>query len=87
MIYKYILEERDINVLQLHEYFTILKVARQNDQICVWVKCNPRRKLIPITFRIFGTGNPMPEDEFLIYLDTVIMDYFVWHVFLKDKGE
>ena len=82
-IYKYILEERDTNVIQMPELATILKVERQQDQICMWAEVDTTRPLTPYIFRIFGTGNSRPEDEMMTYLNTVIMDYFVWHVYLK----
>ena len=83
VIYKYILEERDTNVIHIPELATILKVERQQDQICMWVEVDTTRPLTPYTLRIFGTGISLPEDEMLTYLNTVIMDYFVWHVYLK----
>jgi len=82
-IYKYILEEHDTNVIQMPELATILKVERQQDQICMWAEVDTTRPLTPYTFRIFGTGNSHPEDEMMTYLNTVIMGYFVWHVYLK----
>ena len=83
VIYKYILKEQDVNVILMPEYATILKVDRQQDQLCLWAEVDTERSRIPYTIRIFGTGNTLPEDEMLTYLDTVVMDYFVWHVYLK----
>ncbi len=83
-IYKYEIEERDVVVLQLPEHASILKVARQGDKIYAWVGGNIKNKIVPQTLRIFGTGHPIPTDERLLYLDTVIMSQFVWHIFLKN---
>ncbi len=84
-IYKHEIEVHDTFVLQIPMYGHILKVAKQGDKICVWVKGDTQRESVPITLRIFGTGHPLPiEEENLTYLDTVVMGYFVWHVFIKD---
>ncbi len=83
VIYKHIIDIQDTVVLDVPQYSTILKVARQGDQVCAWVQGNTQRPTTQVTLRIFGTGNPMPEDEGLTFLNTVIMDYYVWHIFLK----
>lgn len=83
VIYKHIIDIKDTVRLEIPQYATILKVARQGDQVCVWVQGNTQRPNTHIELRIFGTGHPMPEDEGLTYIDTVVMDYYVWHIFLK----
>lgn len=84
-IYKYEIKVQDTFVLQIPMYGHILKVARQGGSIYAWVKGDTQRENVPITLRIFGTGHPLPiEEENLTYLDTVIMEHFVWHIFIKD---
>jgi hypothetical protein len=69
----------------------ILKVDKQNDNLCVWYVTHmmkgtytgPTQK---IKFLIFGTGHPVRLDE-RFYLDTVVMNNgFVWHVYMI-RGE
>ncbi len=83
-IYKYILKVRDENVIHIPEGAEILKVGRQQDILCVWMLCDIDMPQKPHKFRIFGTGAEVPDGENLTYLDTVVMDYFVWHVYLED---
>ncbi len=82
-IYKYVLKEIDTQSIDLHQFSTILKVDKQGDQLCMWVEGNTQRPLVPHTFRIFGTGHDILEDEHLTFLNTVVMRHFVWHIYLK----
>ena len=82
MIRKYFLPTTDTSTLYFPEYGKILKVGEQNGELYVWVM-GTRQTLVPHTFRIFGTGHTLPEDEDLTHLDTVFVKPFVWHIFLK----
>jgi hypothetical protein len=44
----------------------------------------PYKPDIDYTIRIFGTGHPIPERDALVYIDTVQIAPFVWHIFLEE---
>jgi len=83
IIYKYVLKLEDEQIIKIPKYSDIIKVDHQQEQICMWVDGRSDVDLHPVKIRIIGTGRPIPEHEDLNYLDTVIMDYFVWHVYIK----
>ena len=84
VVYKYELEITDTQEVRLYEFYTILKIAEQGGKLFMWVEVNPRRDFSYATIRIFGTGHPLDYDKPLTHLETVLMDYFVWHVYFQD---
>lgn len=64
----------------------ILAVAFQGEQLCVWAMVEPENNRKPYTFRIFGTGNRLPEQPWGTYLCTLQHPgmHFIWHVFHGD---
>jgi hypothetical protein len=53
-------------------------------QLCVWAIVETTAESKPVHIRIVGTGNPMPEVP-MLFIDTVVMGSFVWHVFEEIK--
>lgn len=85
IIYKYELEIKQAQVINIKGYSKILKVAEQNERLFIWVSIDPESELIfTSTILIFGTGIEINEtqSERCKYLDTVLMSSgLVWHVF------
>lgn len=50
-----------------------------NGQLCVWMQVDPEAGYRAITFYIVGTGHPIPIET--VYLGSVVMGAYVWHVF------
>jgi hypothetical protein len=83
LIHKQKLQLVDRQVIELPADSEVLSVANQNGVICIWYKFDRvfLNDTVERTVDIVGTGNPMPEyvGEFI---GTVLMDQFVWHVFV-----
>ncbi len=84
-VFKTKLEITDEQKVQMQKGSSILKVARQGDDICVWYLCDPERELQDETFYVVGTGNQLPDTFPGAYIDSVIIPPFVWHVFFKRR--
>ena len=85
-IYKQTLIISDIQILYLPVDMKVLSVKNQNDNICFWyeVDMDAMEETKAYEFYIVGTGNPMPDNiEECKFLDTVIIDPFVWHVYMR----
>ena len=65
----------------------ILKIAKQDNGIFMWVLVDPKNEHYEYRFSIFGTGWQLPdtiESEYE-YLDTIVMDSgLVWHIFERE---
>jgi hypothetical protein len=85
-IYKYPLVITGSQEVLLPKGASVLSVGVQHDTICIWALVDPTEPFEPQHLRIFGTGQPIPEDpdELLLFLGTVLTGggRFVWHVFL-----
>ena len=86
-IYKYELKITDVQEVLLPINSKILSIKEQNGLIQLWAFINPSETNFEKNrIYIFGTGNPIPENyEDLIYIDTVIQEQFVWHVFKEEE--
>ena len=80
VIWKYILEIRDVQTLLIPRKAEGLSVQIQRGHICLWVKVNPNAPTEERTFIIRGTGHPLPEGK-LSHIGSVQQHDFVWHVF------
>jgi len=83
IIYKYELKILGFQVLEMPEGSQVLSVGNQRGKVCLWAMVDPAAPVSLRAFEVFGTGNPMPDDEILgrKFIGTVIVDPFVWHVF------
>lgn len=91
IIYKYPLEIKDEQEIVLSERHQILSVGNQNGVLTLWALVDPTAvQKTKVKIRIFGTGMgidvPWEEDIVFLhrlnFLGTVIIDPFVWHVFV-----
>lgn len=86
VIWKYQLKITDQQTIEIPCEHKILSVAQQNGILCMWVEVNPDAYLSEVDIVICGTGNPIPHIEGynLIFVGTVVMNPFVWHVFKRE---
>lgn len=85
-IWKYELEIADRQEVYIPQGAEILAVDNHKGGLCVWALVDKDSTIQePIAFRIVGTGNPF-EDTGLKYLDSVVIDPFVWHVFVEEDS-
>lgn len=82
-IYKYKLEITDKQTVALPADADILSVDAQLGELCLWAVVVPNNFTIERRIEIFGTGADIPTGLGIsrIYLGTVVMPPFVWHVF------
>lgn len=80
-IFKYPLDVTDEQTVNLPFGAKVVHVGMQNDKMYLWAEVDPKSKDdTPVTFRIFGTGHPMPEAN-IQHVGTVFDGPFVWHVY------
>lgn len=85
-IYKYPIAMTDEQTIPLPAGARILSAQVQRGQICLWASVDREEKRIePRTFRIIGTGHPVPDLGELAYIATVQFDggALIFHVFEK----
>ena len=80
-IYKY--EILTDGKLMLPNGAIVRKVAAKGESICLWAEVDPDRSTLERFFEVFGTGHEMPEGMGIdrVYIDTVLMGPFVFHVY------
>ena len=55
-----------------------------NNKPCIWMVVDPEREGKAMTFSIIGTGHDAPTKTTSIYLDTITVGQFVWHIFFEN---
>ncbi len=82
-IWKFPIQIKDIQILNLPLGAEILSIQVQDDQPCLWAEVDSSNDTEPRRFEIFGTGNPMQEDMGIgrKYLASIQMPPFVWHLY------
>ena len=79
-VYKYPLDITDEQTVWLPKDAEILKIADQQDRLCLWALVEKDAPTYQKIIRVHGTGHNV-ADEGLKHLDTVLMGSLVWHVF------
>jgi hypothetical protein len=87
VIHKYELFVVDKQRVYMFEDAKILCVQVQNGEPYIWAQGDPGLPLVPKIFRIFGTGRVIINNEFLVYVGTIQVGRFVWHVYEDTKYE
>ena len=93
-IWKFPLQERDVQRLRMPEGARLLYVDAQDPGgpypqlwLTLWAQVDPSKPTVERLIAIVGTGDPTPDadDPSAIYVGSAICGAFVWHVF--DGGE
>ena len=79
-IFKYELKITEQQVVFLPDQAEIISVDNQDGTLCLWAIVGTNSRKVDRHIEIVGTGSPMPNVE-RIFLGTVLMPPFVWHVF------
>lgn len=82
-IYKYKLDIRDRQLIEMPDGAEFLRVEMQGNDLCLWALVDPKEDLYHHEIGICGTGHPCPY-EVSNYIGTVFDNEFVWHVFDMD---
>lgn len=52
----------------------IISAQSQNNDLCIWAKCDPQYSSVERHFRCVGTGREFPDKENLEFIATVQFD-------------
>jgi hypothetical protein len=88
-IYRYPLEVVDLQSIPLPKGADILRADYQEwrDEASVWAIVDPEEtEVVPVKFRMAGTGHELPEDENRIYIGSFHINHLqlMFHVFFID---
>lgn len=83
VIWKYELEIKDLQHVDMPYGAKILSVANQNGNLCMWASVDPSAEKMWRFVEIIGTGHLIPTDlnGERIFIGTVVIGSLVWHVF------
>ena len=84
-IYKYTFGVQDELLATMPTGAIIRHIGTQDGCIVIWAEVNPGNVVEVREFHVSGTGYAIPEytDAALIYIGTVMIDVFVWHIYEK----
>ncbi len=82
-IYKYVLEIKGEQELNLPADWRFLSIQLQGDAICMWAIVNEELEKVPRKIYCYGTGHDVGFAANKKYLGTVQQNSFVWHFFCK----
>jgi len=88
VIYKYEIPlpgDDGLSIVELPCIRRLLHVAAQGNRLFVWALVDPQARMLPVTFKVVGTGHPF-DDRHFVYMGTALMNAgtLVWHVFCAD---
>jgi hypothetical protein len=81
-IWKSVLRTTDSQQIMIPDGSEMLCAREQNEEICVWYRCDPYAMLAPRDIAVIGTGNPSPGDDWR-YIGTASLlgGRLMFHVF------
>jgi hypothetical protein len=82
-IWKFEIELVEDQELHVPGILRPLSVQMQGETLCLWGVVEPGKPNVVRHVRVVGTGHPFPDETECEHIDTVQVDGFVWHVFLK----
>lgn len=85
VVWKEVLKVADVQELTVPAGTEFLCAHEQNEQICVWFRCDPSQSVETRKVAIVGTGNPAPDDGRYIGSAFLQGGRFVFHVFVWPK--
>lgn len=82
-IFKYQLETKDIQQVEMPQGAEILCIQTQNETPCIWALVEPNATVTKRAFEIFGTGHNVHENANRKYIGTYQLQggKFVFHCF------
>lgn len=85
VIYKYELDISEVNLIVMPAGAVILTAKILDGEPYIWASVNTENLMISRNIMVKGTGHEIYLGEEGVFIDTIIMDTLVWHVF--DRGE
>jgi hypothetical protein len=82
-IYKYPLEITDHQLVVLPIGARVLSVKNQDGVPTIWAMHSQDTDIVNVEVMLVGTGNEFELQDWR-FIDTVVCDTFVWHVFMRE---
>ena len=86
-IWKAILRPVDVQEIDVTEGAELLAARDQNEQLCVWFKCDPNAPRTKRRIAVVGTGHRVPDRARYVGTGLLQGGALVFHVFEMDTGE
>lgn len=80
-IWKFPLERTDNQLIKVTKGARILSAKMQHGVPCLWIQLDPKAPQEDMEIIIRGTNHPIDREMHLTFIDTLIDNQFVWHVF------
>lgn len=80
-IWKFVLEITSRQWVPMPRGAVVISAANQDGSLCIWAMVNPDHPTVGREFNVIGTGNKVDADVERVFIDTVLIGPFVWHVF------
>jgi len=85
-IFKYVFKLEDIFQIAMPAGAELMKIGKQpghpRGTYCMWALVFPDGAPVERRFKVYGTGHSIDtNDSQLIYIDSIIDDFYVWHFF------
>lgn len=77
-----------IREVPLPQHSEVMSAGVQGDEVMVWALVDSDVDAVRVRdFKVLGTGWGLADDELdgWIFLDTVFMEPFVWHVWVRSR--
>lgn len=88
MIYKYPLELKELQILDMYEQSEIIGVQIQDNEIVMWALVDNEKDMIECAIKLYGTGHTIRDNiNDLSFIGTVQLNSYVWHLFLFSEEE
>jgi hypothetical protein len=81
VVWKVALKAVDVQEIEVPEDAELLTAREQNEQLCVWFKCDPTKRASKRRIVIVGTGHPAPEGARYVGTGFLMGGQLVFHVF------
>lgn len=83
-IYKYPLEPKSFQKIDIPEGYKILKVKEVNRQVFLWALVDTEAKKVKLPISIFVTGEEIPPEMLIIHIETIVFSSgLVYHIFIN----
>lgn len=80
-IWKTVLKVADVQDIDVPEDAELLTAREQNEQLCIWFKCDPSKPTSKRRVAICGTGHSAPEGARYVGTGHLMEGQLVLHVF------
>jgi hypothetical protein len=80
-IWKATLKAATVQYIMVPEHAELLTAREQNEELCVWFKCNPDNEVVHRQIAVVGTGHPAPDGARYVGTGFLQGGQLVFHVF------